>query len=147
MQVHGYTNSGSIQVSDGDILWDIPDDMAQSMRYRVWDEWEMGPRDAFGVRVRVNTIPPYAPPPIGFKPIPKYDFWRSVDVHLHLTKDQVLDAIDKSAMDAREKYRARLGITDAQTYIRDDPNVVSMLSLMGFETREADAFWLWAQPA
>ncbi len=141
MKIHGYTATGSIRTTIDGEEWDVPDDPSSRFRQLI-SEWEF---DAYGNRV--NTIPPYAPPPIGFKPIPKYDFWRSVDVHLHLTKDQVLDAIDKSAMDEREKYRARLGITDAQTYIRDDPNVVSLLSLMGFETREADAFWLWAQPA
>lgn len=84
---------------------------------------------------------------VHFKPIPRYDFWRAVDEGLKLKKDQVLAAIETSDLDDDAKYHAKLGITDAQTYIRDDPNVVSLLSLMGFPAHEADDFWLWAQPA
>lgn len=138
MNVMGYTKTGEIRVVfEGDDHESfVSDDMGNRHRQKI-AEWE----------AEGNVIPRFTQIQSGFKPIPKYDFWLAVDSNLNIKKDTVLDAIDASELDADAKYLARLGITDAQTYLRDDPNVIALLSLMGFKPDEADAFWLWAQPA
>ncbi|MGY5795202.1 hypothetical protein ACXHXM_34165 len=93
-----------------------------------------------------GVIAAYEAPAEAFKPIPRYDFWLAVGSHLSLTKDTVLAAIDASDLSDDDKYYARLGINEAQTYLRDDPNVISLLDLMGYSASEADDFWRWAQP-
>lgn len=87
---------------------------------------------------------PERPPLPDFFPIPRYDFWIAVHDAFGLTKDEVLAAIDTSDLDANQQYLAKLGIADAQTYRRDDPNVVTLLTLMGYSAQEADTFWKWA---
>jgi hypothetical protein len=61
-EVIGYQYFGNIKaIRDGMTLF-VPDDMANSDRYSIWDTWEMGPPDPeTGERVRINTIPPYNP--------------------------------------------------------------------------------------
>lgn len=52
MEIHGYTEGGSIKVTvDGQLSF-VPDDMANRHR-RMIAEWE----------AEGNTIPPYVPPP------------------------------------------------------------------------------------
>jgi hypothetical protein len=64
MNIIGHTADGSIRVIfEGDPFETItPDDMSNSLRFRIWDEWEMGPVDEDDHRERVKTIPPFALP-------------------------------------------------------------------------------------
>ena len=57
MDIHGYTESGSISATIDGILMTVPDDPANRHRQMI-AEWEF---DAEGNRV--NTIPAYVPPP------------------------------------------------------------------------------------
>ncbi|QIG74583.1 hypothetical protein EVC11_001 [Rhizobium phage RHph_I20] len=84
--------------------------------------------------------------PAVFQPIERYDFWLAVKDAMGLRKDDVIAAIDASALSDDQKYDAKLVIADAQRYRRDDPNVVLLLNLMGYSEQEADAFWRWATP-
>ena len=66
MDVIGKTANGTIRaIFDGDgIVRFVPDDMSSADRYRIWNEWEMGPPDPeTGARERINTIPPFVPTP------------------------------------------------------------------------------------
>ncbi|MGZ2448500.1 hypothetical protein ACVIRO_001254 [Rhizobium ruizarguesonis] len=84
--------------------------------------------------------------PAPLQPIMKYIFWKAVHDAFGLTKDEVIASIDASSMTADEKYLAKLGIETSVAYQRDDPNVVSLLNLMGYSEQEADDFWRWASP-
>lgn len=69
MEVLGYNESGSIGVTLNGVLMTVPDDMANRHRQMIYD-WEFGPPDEIGQRERVNTIPPYEPPPPPAEPPP-----------------------------------------------------------------------------
>ncbi|WP_027684323.1 hypothetical protein [Rhizobium leguminosarum] len=93
---------------------------------------------------RLASVASALPAPL--QPIMKYIFWKAVHDAFGLTKDEVIASIDASSMTADEKYLAKLGIETAVAYQRDDPNVVSLLNLMGYSEQEADDFWRWASP-
>ncbi|XUY27838.1 hypothetical protein RMR21_005635 [Agrobacterium sp. rho-8.1] len=101
MDVLGYTETGMIIIIlDGNKTF-VPDDMANRDRYRIWDEWEMGPADEVGRRERINTIPPFA--------IPEPD--------LEEIKRLLKTQIDEEAETARLRYITG-GAGQAMTYQR-----------------------------
>jgi hypothetical protein len=103
--------------ADGSILCTIdgmetvvPDDMDNRYRFRIWDEWEMGPPDPVtGERVRINTLPEYVAPPAPPYVLSIETFWE------RMTEDEAADfddAIAASTARMRRMFNAASSLTE-----------------------------------
>lgn len=120
MNVIGFTENGFIRaIFDGeqDETY-VPDNMDNSLRFRIWDEWEMTPPGTGDPnRERANTIPPYVPPP--YVP-PVYtlqmsDFWSRFSDD---DKYELFDAALSVALPAKDRRAF-----NAAQFLKSDANL------------------------
>jgi len=101
MEVHGYTEDGSIEVTIDGVRWTVPDDMSSPKRRQVAEWEELG-----------NAIPPYEPPPPAPYVLYKSTFIRRMSVQEAETMEGVLAAADA---------KLRLLFNSVEYFVSDDP--------------------------
>ncbi|MQY44509.1 DUF4376 domain-containing protein [Rhizobiales bacterium RZME27] len=145
MNVIGYTES--IAQPDGSILRSIrvtldgdqnessvPDDMGNRHRFQIWDEWEMGlPDPETGERVRINTIPPYAPPAIDLSVYTATKRW-----------EREVGGIVVGGLDVATDDRSKIMISGARIKADKDPDFTAQWKCPdgGFMTLDASTIIL-----
>lgn len=116
MEIHGYTEFGSISATIEGLLLSIPDDMSNSDRRRIWDEWEMAempPGTPDDERVRVNTIPPFVKEIID----ETYKLYKSKFIE-RLTNEEA-SALEIVLND--EEPKLRMMFNSVEYFVSDDP--------------------------
>jgi hypothetical protein len=83
----------------------------------------------------------HIPEPSPFKPIEPVPFWTAAWDLLQLKKSDILDAIT----DPDERYYVELAIEGRKTYLRDDPMVIQLATLKGYDADGLDQLWLFVQ--
>lgn len=76
-----------------------------------------------------------------FKPIEPVPFWNAAWDLLQLKKTDILDPIT----DPDERYLAELAIEGRKSYLRDDPMVIQLATIKGYDAPSLDALWLFVQ--
>lgn len=136
MEIHGYTETGSIDATIDGIRMTVPD--ATSNRHRrMIAEWE-----ADG-----NTIPPYDPPAPTldelYPPLEPWQFWSIIELS-GIGEQALRDAIDLIPDPAfKIKAKAKLANPPGGRYFRSDPlfsNAFLMMQL-GKTAEEINAIW------
>lgn len=122
MEIHGFTEDGSVRVTLDGALWTVPDDMANGLR-QVIDAWEFDTAED-GTRTRVNTIPPYVPG----EPEPQaYRLYKSVFIsRLSGGEAETMEAVLVAA-DAK----LRLMFNSVEYFISDDPLFATLIAAVG----------------
>lgn len=133
MIVHGYTKAGAIEVTIGDVLMIVPDDLSNRHRQMI-AEWE----------AQGNTIPPYAPPPTDplSLPLARLTFWLAaaeIGVYKPLVRANI-----EAMPDGPAKYEAIVWFEEATVYRRNDPLLIQLAAAEGISEPQLDALWLWA---
>lgn len=142
MNVLGFTQSGSIEVTIDGLRMTVPDNMANRHRQMI-AEWE----------AEGNTIPPYAAPP---PPVPAEisdrQFFQQMAIEGRITEQEALDAVGSgaipSAMDAlveqlpaNQRFAARMLIRGATTFRRTHPVTELIGQLYGLDGDQIDDLW------
>ncbi|MGI2036419.1 hypothetical protein ACRQ1B_28990 [Rhizobium panacihumi] len=141
MKVYGYTLHGMIRadLGNGVEFTDVPDDMSNSDRWKIWDEWEMGPPDLqTGERVRINTIPYHADP----APLVSLT---ARQLRLGLVSHGVmLDRVEASIAaipDAQARSMAQIEWEYASQFNRDHPLIAEVGKALGLTDAQIDVMW------
>lgn len=131
MEIHGYTQTGSIDATIDGSRMTVPDDMANRHRQMIaaWEE------DG-------NTIPAFEPPPAPIPPLSRLTFWLAA-AEIGVTKAGIRAHID-AMPEGVEKFQALAYLEEAQVYRREDPLLIQMAAAEGITEPELDALWAWA---
>lgn len=133
MEVHGYTQTGYIEVTINGLAFSVPDDLDNRHRQMI-AEWE----------AQGNTIPPYVPTPPDplTLPIEPAPFWNAVFDLFGMKDTDVLDAIE----DPDQRYLATNSIARRKTYQRDNETFIQLAALKGYsDPTEVDTLWRYIQ--
>lgn len=139
MEIHGYTQSGSIEATVEGVRMTVPDDMANRHRQMI-AEWEEAG----------NTIPPYvAPAPANplAQPLDRLRFWlaaASVGVSKWSVRDRIAAMPETTYDEKVAKDEAIAWFEEAKQYRRDDPLLIQLAAAEGISEAELDALWAWA---
>ncbi|RAS13940.1 hypothetical protein [Ensifer adhaerens] len=68
-------------------------------------------------------------------------FWKAAKDLLSIKPEDVLALFE----DIDERYDVELDINRRKSYLRDDPMVVQLSSLMGYDTASMDHLWMFVQ--
>lgn len=131
MEIHGYTETGSIDATIDGLRMTVPNDMANRHRQMV-AEWE-----AAG-----NTIPAYVAPEAPIPPLPRLRFWLAA-AEAGVTIEGVRARV-AAIPDPIERSRATAFVEFAEVYRRDDPLLIAMAEAEGINSVQLDALWAWA---
>lgn len=135
MEIHGFTESGSIDVTIDGVRMMVPDDPANRHRQMI-AEWEF---DEDGNRV--NTIPAYVPPEANlYLPLEPYQFWGAVratghEIDLHAWVDTIADPVQKGIASAMLEFSLE--------FRRDHPLIEAARIHLGMTETELNDLWLW----
>ncbi len=135
IEVHGYTESGSISATIDGQEMSVPDDMANRHRQMI-AAWE-----ALG-----NKILDYRPPAPSRKPsdypLQRYQFMAMLEIAgLKAVVDQAIDTID----DPVQRAVARARYENEQTFDRQDPLLVTLAAAGKLTTEQVDVYWMQAK--
>jgi hypothetical protein len=145
MEVHGYTESGSIDATIDGIRMSVPDDVANRHRQMI-AEWE----------AEGNTIPPYAPDPaearrLRYPDLPQDRFWAalrrfSYDAALLAWVDSLKPTDPESPtyiadLDYWSVISAKVERGEIE---RDHPAIEDARVALGVAPAELDGMWDWA---
>lgn len=139
MEIHGYTQTGSIEATIDGVRMTIPDDMANRHRQMI-AEWEEAG----------NTIPPHvAPAPADplTQPLDRLRFWlaaASVGVSKWSVRDRIAAMPETTYDEKVAKDEAIAWFEEAKQYRRDDPLLIQLAAAEGISEAELDALWAWA---
>lgn len=130
MDIHGYTEKGSISATIDGVLMTVPDDPANRHRQMI-TEWE----------AQGNTIPAYEPlEPNPFLPLKPYQFWGAVratghEIDLHAWVDTIADPVQKGIASAMLEFSLE--------FRRDHPLIEAARIHLGMTETELNDLWLW----
>lgn len=130
MEIHGYTESGSIKVTiDGQTAY-VSDDLSNRHRQMI-AEWE----------AEGNTIPAYESPAADpFAPLKPYQFWGAVratghEIDLHAWVDTIADPVQKGIASAMLEFSLE--------FRRDHPLIEAARIHLEMTETELNDLWLW----
>ncbi len=130
MDIHGYTESGSISATIDGILMTVPDDLSNRHRQMI-AEWE----------TEGNTIPAYEPPATNpFAPLKPYQFWGAVratghEIDLNAWVDTIADPVQKGIASAMLEFSLE--------FRRDHPLIEAARIHLEMTETELNDLWLW----
>ncbi len=142
MEVHGYTEAGSIKVTIDGAHMTVPDDMANRHRQMI-AEWEGAG----------NTIPAFDPPP---EPVPNSisdrQFFHILAVDGLITEAEALAAVKTgdppaafetfiASLPEGQRFNARMLLEGATTFERRHPLTDAFGSMYGMTPEEIDNLW------
>ena len=148
MEVHGFTEAGSIDATIDGVRFSVPDNMANRHRQMI-AEWE----------AEGNIIPAYVPPPPEPEPVPDEisdrQFFQQLAVLGVITQQEALAAVATgtipSAMAAlidqlpeAQQFPAQMLVSGATTFRRSHPISGFIGGLYGWTDEQADDLWLAA---
>jgi hypothetical protein len=139
MEIHGYTETGSLDATINGGRMTVPDDRHRQMIA----EWE-----AAG-----NKVPPYVAPPDRIPvEISDRQFFQQMAIEGRITQVEALDAVGSgvipAAMDVlveqlpeNHRFAARMLIRGATTFRRDHPVTELIGQLYGMTAEQIDTTW------
>lgn len=142
MEVHGYTETGSIDITLDDVRMTVPDNTANRHRQMV-AEWEEAG----------NTIPAYVPPP---PPIPSEisdrQFFMELAIRGLISTTEAEDAVAIGAIPAsllaligqlpvEQQFPARMFLKGATRFERDHPMTNAIGAMYGLNSAQIDDLW------
>jgi hypothetical protein len=142
MEIHGYTQTGSIEATIGGVRMAIPDDMANRHRQMI-AEWEEAG----------NTIPAFEPPP---EPVPESisdrQFFHILAVDGLITEAEALAAVKTgdapaafeafiASLPEADRFSARMLLEGATTFRRDHPLTAAFGTMHGMTPEQIDDLW------
>lgn len=132
MEVHGYTQTGAIEVTIDGILMVVPD-VPDNRHRQMIAEWE----------AEGNMIPPYVPPIPDANSIalPRREFRRAL-LHNGIDNAAVVSVIT-AISDPVEREGMIIWWEDTQLFQRHYPILVSMMGDVGLTESQADAIWAY----
>lgn len=132
MEIHGYTESGSIEATIEGVRMTVPDDMGNRHRQMI-AEWE----------AEGNTIPAYEPlPPPPLPPLSPRQL-RLMLLQIDLT-EQDIEAQIALIADPAERAAAEIEWNWATQYLRNHWLVEQLADALEFEPAQLDALWAYA---
>ena len=142
MNIIGRTENGTIHVifDDEDGISFVPDNMGNRHRFRIWDEWEMGPVDPVtGERERINTIPPLEHP----EPLPQPLTARHLRLGLIANGFGLgqVEAAIAAIEDPQQRAVAQVEWEYASQFERMHPLIAQVGSALGLMQEQIDAMW------
>jgi hypothetical protein len=139
MEIHGYTQTGSIEATIDGVRMTVPHDMANRHRQMIAEWEEQG-----------NTIPPYvAPAPANplAQPLDRLRFWlaaASVGVSKWSVRDRIAAMPETTYDEKVAKDEAIAWFEEAKQYRRDDPLLIQLAAAEGISGESLDGLWTWA---
>lgn len=135
IEVHGYTESGSISATIDGQLMSVPDDMANRHRQMIaaWEE--------HGNAILAYTPPAPSTDPADY-PLERYQFLAMLDIAG--LKPLVATAI-ASIADRAQRAVAQAKFDSTSTFERNDPLLVSLSAAAGLTPGQVDAYWMQAK--
>lgn len=129
MDIHGYTESGSISATIDGITMSIPDDPANRHRQMI-AEWE-----ALG-----NTVPAYQPPAAVMKSLEPWQFFAMLDLSGNRAAlDSFIETMPEPA-----KTVAKSKLLHSLAFHRDNDLVLAAQQALNLSNSELDALWTQA---
>lgn len=130
MEIHGYTEQGSIDATFDGLRVTVPDEPANRHRQMISD-WE-----AAG-----NTIPAYVPP-VGnpYLPLKPYQFWGAVRA---TGREQSLKDWVAAIPDPVQKGIASAMLEFSLEFRRDHPLIEAARVHLEMTDQELNELWLW----
>lgn len=128
IEVHGYTENGSIEATIEGVRWVVPDDPSNRHRQMI-AEWE----------AEGNTIPPYEPPAPTLPPLTARQFRLGL-VMGGITLEQVEAAIS-SIEDEQDRAVAEIEWEYASQFERNHPLIDQIGAALGLTPEQIDAMW------
>lgn len=123
MEVHGYTETGSIRATIDGVEWTIPDDVSNNFR-RMISIWEG----------EGNTIPPYIKPE---EPVPDVVSARQFKLQLHY--DGLLDSV--AAWVSSQELPIQIAYNNSGTFVRSEPMMQAGFAGLGVSPEQIDDFF------
>lgn len=142
MEIHGYTQSGSIEATIDGVRFTVPDDMGNRHRQMI-AEWE-----AAG-----NVIPAYEPPP---EPVPSAisdrQFFHILATDGLITEAEALTAVKTgdppaafetfiASLPVGDQFTARMLLEGATTFERNHPLTEAFGAMYGMTPEQVDDLW------
>lgn len=130
MEIHGFTESGSIDATIEGVRWTVPNDPSNCYRQMI-AEWE----------AQGNTIPPYVPPATNpYLPLKPYQFWGAVRATGH---EQPLKDWVTGIEDPVQQALASAMLEFSLEFRRDHPLMEAARVELGMSEQELNDLWLW----